>query len=772
MLLRSGRWSAALLALCLIGSFGRSAVAQSVPGGPAGDLASAQRPVAQALKVTQAPTVDGNVLDDPAWQNATPLTEFWQIAPDAGQPASERTEVRIVYTDEAIYFGVVLTDSSPEGLTVSDSRRDSSLSDVDSFRILLDTYRDRQNGFIFGTNPAALEYDGQVANEGGSNISGNVGGGNRQQSGSGGGFNLNWDGVWEVRTASTAAGWSAEFAIPFRTLRYEPGTNREWGLNFQRTIRRRNETAFWAPLPIQFDLMRVSMAGSLRGLDLPVQRNLKLIPYALGETRQRGVGPSTALGAGGSRATTFGDVGLDAKYSLTPSLTLDATVNTDFAQVEVDEQQVNLDRFNLFFPEKRPFFLENAGLFAVGSSGEAELFFSRRIGIGDSGEAIPIVGGARLSGRAGPVNIGFLNMQTDEVDGRVNANNFTVARVRRDFRGRSNIGAIFVGRQGTGDLAGADNHNRAYALDGRWGIGRSGLLTGFAAQTNTPGVSSSQHAFQIGARNETQPLSLGLTYTETGRHFNPEVGFLSRRGGFRKAEAQAFSRLRPRAKAFSKFQELRPHSIYRGFWNHDGFQETGYWHIDSHWELKNSYEFHTGMNVTREGVVRAFEIYPGVTVAPGTYDHAEGQLVFQTNQGAPVYSRTQVVRGGFFGGDRFGFNQQLRVRVGETLNTEVSWERNDIDLAGGSFVTNLSRARASYSFTPRVFVQGLVQYNDRADIWSSNIRFGWLQQANTGIFVVYTDSHLLIEDDFRSFTPQRTDRSFIIKISRMFDVLN
>ena len=320
-------------------------------------------PTARALKVAQAPSLDGLVADDPAWQAVPALTDFWQTAPDAGQPASERTEVRIAYTEDALYFGVTLYDRSTEGLTVSDSRRDSPLDDVDSFRILLDTYKDRQNGFVFATNPAALEYDGQVIGEGGMVLGGGAGGGGRQQGGSGGGFNLNWDGAWRVRTAMTDDGWSAEFEIPFRTLRYEPGEGREWGVNFQRTIRRRKETAYWAPLTFQFDLLKVSQAGTLAGLDLPGQRNLKLIPYALGEIRERG--------AATSRTSALGDVGLDAKYGLTPSLTLDATVNTDFAQVEVDEQQINLDRFNLFFPEKRPFFLENAGLFAVGAVGRS-----------------------------------------------------------------------------------------------------------------------------------------------------------------------------------------------------------------------------------------------------------------------------------------------------------------------------------------------------------------------------------------------------------------
>ena len=750
MFFRDGRVRAASALLCLIFVQDGVAQAQQEPGPP----------VARAVRAKERPILDGRVSDDPAWMDVPPLVDFWQTAPDAGQPSSERTEVRILYTDDTLYLGVVLSDRDPSGLTVSDSRRDSPLDDSDSFRIVLDTYRDRQNGFVFATNPAALEYDGQVSGEGNNNPFGGAagGGGGRQLAGSGGGFNLNWDGAWEVRTATSDAGWSAEFAIPFRTLRYEPGSNREWGVNFQRTIRRRKETAYWAPLPIQFDLMRVSMAGVLTGLDLPAQRNLKLVPYALGEARRRE--------ASGPNAKYFGDAGLDAKYSVTPSLTLDATLNTDFAQVEVDEQQINLDRFNLFFPEKRPFFLENAGLFAVGSPSEAEVFFSRRIGIAADGESIPILGGARLSGRAGPVNIGLLNMQTGDGDGG-SANNFTVARVRQDFRGRSSLGAIFVGREATGEGTNVSDHNRALAVDGRWGVGRTGLVSGFVARTATPGTSDSQHAYQLQARNDTQPLTVSLTYTETGRNFNPEVGFLSRTGGFRKVEGMVFTRLRP--KRLSKFQEIRPHSNYRAYWTHDGFQETGYWHIDSAWELKNGWEFGTGMNLTREGVIRAFPISPGVDVPAGTYDHAEAQLSIQSNEGAPVSGRLQVNAGGFFGGDRMRLSPQLRVRIGESFSTEVSWDRNDIDLPFGRFVTNLARTRVSYSFSPRVFVQSLVQYNDRTNTWSNNFRFGWLQQANTGVFIVYTDSHLVDEDPL---VTRNADRSFIVKISRMFDALN
>jgi hypothetical protein len=711
------------------------------------------QPKATAVAVTEAPALDGDVLGDPAWQAAPVISGFLQEQPDEGQPASENTEVRIVYTRDTLYIGVVCYDRDPSSIIVSDSRRDAGLDETDSFRLIFDTYRDRQNGFVFGTNPAAIEYDGQVTNEGqgGGGLSGN------QQTGSGGGFNLNWDAAWEVRARIDERGWSAEFAIPFRTLRFPSGADQTWGVNFQRNIRRRNERSYWAPIPRQYNLYRVSQAGTVSGIQTPTFRSFRVTPYVLGSVVESGVRPV--------KAKRLGDVGADFKYTLTPSLALDATINTDFAQVEVDDQQVNLDRFTLFFPEKRPFFLENAGFFSVGNPGEIDLFFSRRIGIGAGGESIPIIGGGRVSGKAGPYNIGLLNMQTDDYQDRLPSDNFSVIRVSRDLANRSSIGGMFVNRDATGDLSRENDHNRTYAVDGKWGIGQSTVLSSFVARTDTPGITDEDYAFNVRSRTNVPRFDLELGYQEVGDNFNPQVGFLSRRG-YRKPDVRVLTRWRPAD--FINIQELRPHVSYRSFWGHDGFQETGYVHIDNHWQFRNAYEVHSGMNLTLEGVRTPFEIYPGIFVPPGTYEHKEAQLVLMTNQGAPISLNLQTFIGGFFGGDRVTLNPTLRMRLGETLSTEVSYQRNDVDLPVGSFVTNLVRTRVSYSFNPRTFVQGLLQYNDRADLWSMNLRFGWLQAANTGLFVVYTDTRGLYDLVER---PERTDRSLIIKFSRMFDVL-
>ncbi|MGE3510243.1 MAG: DUF5916 domain-containing protein [Vicinamibacterales bacterium] len=712
------------------------------------------RPAARAVRVVEGPSLDGDVANDVVWQQAAPIGWFLQYQPNEGQPVSETTEVRMVFTRDTLYVGVICYDREPDAIIVADSRRDSSLDNSDSFRMIFDTFRDRQNGFVFGTNPAGIEYDAQVTNEG-------QGGGGLQgqSSGSGSGFNINWDGAWEVRTKTTEIGWMAEFAIPFKTLRYPEGSNQTWGVNFQRNIRRRNEESYWARIPRQFNLNRVSIAGTIGGIEPPTFRNFKLIPYMLGQLNTVGERPVNGV--------TLGNVGGDAKYNLTPSLTLDATYNTDFAQVEVDDQQVNLDRFNLFFPEKRPFFLENAGFFSVGNPGEVDLFFSRRIGLSSSGQAIPLYGGGRVSGKVGLWNVGALNMQTEEAPGfAVPSNNFGVLRLSRELPNRTAVGGIFINRQGFGTLARNDDFNRTFAVDGKLGVGRSHTVSGFLAKTQTPGRVGRDHAMNLRARILYPKYDFDLGYQEVGDAFNPEVGFLTR-GGYRKPDVRLFTRFRP--KKFLRLQEIRPHATYRGFWGFDNFHETGYAHIDSHWQFKDSSEIHTGMNLTHEGVRTPFEIFPGVIVPPGMYDHQEAQLVFTTNQGAPISLNLQTYIGGFFGGSRVTTNPTLRIRTSETFNMEMAYSRNDVKLPQGEFVTNLLRTRVSYAFSARMFVQSLVQYNDRADIWSVNLRFGWLQAANTGLFVVYNDARGLYE--LFPDRPLRTDRSLIIKFSRMFDVL-
>jgi len=701
----------------------------------------------RAHVLTETPVLDGDVLGDPAWRGAEPATGFWQQQPDEGMPATQRTEVFMAFSDDALYIGLVAYDEDPDGIIVADSRRDSSLEDTDSFQVVLDGMLDRQNGFVFGTNPAGIEYDGQVVREG-------TGG----QFGAAG-FNLNWDATWDVAAKISELGWSAEMRIPFRTLRHGSGDEQVWGVNFQRNIRRYNEVAFWAPLDRQRTLYRVSEAGTVSGIVPPPQRNLKVTPYVLGSRAE-----------GGDRIGTETDTefGFDVKYSITPALTLDATYNTDFAQVEADEVQINLDRFNIFLPEKRPFFLENSGQFGVGNAQEVEMFFSRQIGIGGEGAPIPIEGGVRLSGKiGGTTNIGFLHMSSEAVAGEAPGNKYTVARINQELPNRSSIGAIIINRAGDGSylVSPENDENQTYAIDGRWGIGENLILQSWLAKTQTPMLTGNDEAFALKADYDSIKWRIRGEYTEVGGDFNPEVGFLTR-SDYRKASFTVLRRIRP--DDLWGLLELRPHISYRSFWDFDGFQETGFLHLDNHWEFRSAYEVHTGVNFTHEGVKEPFDIIDGVTIEPGNYDHAEAQIVFNTDLSAPLSLNLSATIGGRFGGDRVSLAPTISYRIGETFSSELTYNYNDFDLPveNGKFNANLSRLRLTYSFTPKILVQVLVQYNEVDDIFGTNFRFSWLQSANSGLYLVYN------EVDERGIDARPTGREFILKYSHIFDVFN
>lgn len=698
-------------------------------------------PTVKAQRLSVTPKLDGQVLDDPAWTDVQPASGFWQVRPTEGAPASQPTSVFIGFTNDSLYIGVICYDDNPAGIIVADSRRDSSLVDSDSFQIIFDSFHDKQNGFVFGTNPVGIEYDGQVIMESE--------------------FNRNWDTSWTVKASISDIGWSAEMEIPFKSLRYGPDDVQTWGVNFQRNIRRNNEVVFWSPLSRQHNLYRISEAGAVDGLELPGRKNLKVTPYVLGQASRGGNLPAETV--------YDNEVGVDIKYSITPSLTLDLTYNTDFAQVEVDGQQVNLDRFSLFFPEKRPFFLENAGQFSVGNSEEVELFFSRRIGISDSGEPIPIDAGLRLSGKVGDsTNIGLLHMRTDDVPGVAPGNEYSVARVNHEFQNRSSIGALFASRNGDGSLlpTGSSDQNQTYALDGRWGIGDRIDISAWAAKTDTPGLTGKDDAYSLRADYSSARWASSLAYTEVGGDFNPEVGFLAR-SDYRKIDAYVLRQIRP--DDLWGLHELRPHISYRGYWDFNGFQETGFLHIDNHWEYKSGVEIHTGVNLTLEGVREPFEIVDGVVVEQGTYKNKEVQLVYDSDDSAPLSYGLRLNAGGFFSGDKTTLQPALGYRIGETFSSELSWSYNDISLpvANGDFKVNVGELNLSYSFTPKMMLQALLQYDDHYDVVALNLRFAWLQSANAGLFLVYNEV-----DERGIGAPQHKGREFILKYSHIFDLLD
>ena len=713
--------------------------------------------IAPVVRSTKLPIMDGNVIDDEAWSSINPIISFTQKSPDEGQVATEKTAVRIMYSEQMFYVSVICYDSNPEGIVISDTRRDAPLNNTDSFMFILDTFHDQQNGFVFGTNAGGIEYDAQVSGGGeGMSISST-----RQSVGVGANFNINWDAAWDVKTEIGEYGWSAEFAIPFKTLRFSSAKDQSWGANFQRTIARKNEHVFWSPIPRQFSLNRLALEGTLTGINVPTDRNIKLMPYVLGNNNK--VINET------SYSESEGDFGLDAKVGVTSSLTMDITYNTDFAQVEADEQQVNLDRFSLFFPEKRAFFLENAGLFSAGENTyygpDIEMFFSRRIGI-VSGSRVPILGGGRLTGDLGGFKLGILNMRTGSVKNVSDGDDYGVFRLKKELPNRTYFGGMITRKKGLGD---AGYINQSYSVDGALGIGDAIQLIGFAAKTDpAPGIkgNNDSYAYVLEANRNTQSFTNQIRYSEVGKNFNPEMGFVKRLG-YRKVLFRILNRTRP--KDFFGILELRPHITYWGYWKlEDGFQETGFLHIDNHWEFRNGFRIDTGINFTKEGVVDSFQIVSGEWVPPSTYDNKELHIRTNTNLTKPFSIILVTKIGGFFNGDRKNFDTTLRYRFGNRFTSEVISKYNDVKLDdGGEFITHLMRGRLTYALSSNIYIQSLLQYNNQSDEWSMNWRFIWQQSAATGLYIVYNEAQ-----DYDGIPITKSTKSFVLKYSYLFDIMN
>jgi len=707
-------------------------------------------PTATARVVATPPVIDGR-LTDPAWLEATPVTGFIQRELHEGSAVTERTEVRILTDGQALYVGAWLYDSDPTGIVGGEKVRDGDISKSDYFGIVLDTYHDRQNGFVFTTTPAGIEYDAQVVNEGeGGGIQ--LPGQTRVMAGSLGGFNLNWDGTWTVATSMDSAGWYAEFRIPFTTLRYGPGKLQTWGLNLVRSIRRKNEESFWSFIPRQFSLMKISHAGTLSGISVPSQRIWTVTPYAL-----TGVERNYAIDAS---AQGRGDVGGEIKYGVTPSLTLDLTYNTDFAQVEVDEQRTNLTRFPLFFPEKRPFFLENAGTFSAGTPQAVDLFFTRRIGIDTLGQPVPILGGGRLTGRVGDFTVGALQIFTDRATSQ-GGMSYSVLRLQRELAARSRIGVIAVQRMAT---AQSGDWNRVGAVDGRIGIRDAWTIDWWGAASATPrpdgdaGAYSARLGYQTGSWNNLARI------IQVGRDFDPEVGFLNRRGGYRFYETTVMWIKRYPRSAWLK--EWHPHVGYRGYYGLDGYRQEDRIHIDiTEWSLVSGAMVGPEVNIEHQGLQQPFAIASNVTLPVGSYEYTSMGFDFGTNPSAPLSLLLRADVGGFYNGTRRGGSVTLTARHASSLSTSLLVEYNDVRLTQGNFVRTLIAPRIAYFFTPRIMFQTLVQYSNQARAWTANARFGWLSTAGTGLFIVFNEGQ---EADgfFRWDRPQA--RSLIVKYTRQF----
>ena len=666
----------------------------------------------------EAVDVDG-ALDDLAWDAAPVTSGFRQREPDVGEPAAFATEVRVLYDERTLYIGI-RAEQGPEPVGRM-LQRDRLLEPGfdgrpvfggdDAVVILLDPFHDHRNAFVFATNPAGAEFDALLTDEG------------RE-------FNIDWRGVWTVRAARTPYGWSAELAIPFRTLRFpDDAAGRPWGLNVARVVQATNEESLWSSWRRENEGMtRISRAGHLHGLDaLPRPGlNLEVKPFVLaGRLRE-----DTLLGEPGSpafRSTGELDAGLDAKWEVRPGLTLDLTVNTDFAQVEADAEQVNLTRFSLFFPEKRDFFLENAGVFEFGFRGFYEpppflLFFSRRIGIHPEGE-VPVLGGARLTGRAGRQTVGFMNVTTDAAFGDPRTN-FAVARVKRDVGEAGFVGAMVTDRRN------AESWNTAGGLDASLWAGPVNVQA-FYARTATAGPGGDDHAWRLGLDYTGDRYGFGFNNIGVGPETRAEAGFITRKDMIR---TDLFGRVTPRPRVLG----LRKIDIFMGinaYTDMDGRLEDVYVGPALAHEWSSGESLLLFLNPGRTRVPEPFGL-GDLTVPAGVWDVMNVGWIASTSPSRPVVLGSNGSWQSIYGGTIGSYGATLSVAPDPHISGTLGYTRNRVDLPYGAFDADLASLRLDVAFSTRAFLSALVQYNQLSNQLSANVRFNLIHAPGSDIYLV------------------------------------
>jgi hypothetical protein len=713
---------------------------------------------AYALKLrrySNSPNIDGH-LSPGEWKGATVATNFVQREPKEGEPASERTVVLISYDDDYVYFGIRCFDSEPEKIVANEMRRDYDLSDNDYFEIIIDTYHDRRNGYYFATNPLGAKLDAEVRAEGES-------------------INWDWDGIWEVRASRDRRGWSAEIAIPFKTLHFPKNSRLTWGINFGRHIPRKREEAYWTPILRDYGQngtakFRISRYGILYGLrNVKPGMNIKLKPYAIGGLQRSEISGARVL-------DRVRDVGFDAKIGITPNMTADLTLNTDFAQVEADREEVNLTRFDIFYPEKRDFFLEGADIFRFGeytSGGQAStaLFFSRRIGLTDARTEVPIIGGAKLTGKAGRFDIGFLNVYTEGVSYRdpwydtevsLQPTNYSALRIKRDVFERSSIGLIALSKDPRRPDDSFNRINRAFGIDGRFAFFNNLTVNAWLAKTHTPGLRGSDRAGSIDLNWGNDLINVNVAHTDIGRNFNPEMGFILWTD-IRKSKVSLTIAPRPQAMNIRQMYFFNEFNYYA---DHDGVLQYRQMLSGIFSYFGDGATLYFGYSNTYENLPYGFVIRndPVAFVPPGVYRYSLASVEYQSD-GSRNFSYSFRGGGGeYYGGSFAGVTVSARLRPTKRFSASLTYNANRLNLPieNGKFSTHVIRGRLSYTFTPNLFVKAFLQWNAFEKRIVSNVLLNLIHRPGSDFYLVYNDIY-----DTRS-TLRISNRTVAAKFTYLF----
>ncbi|MCB1237606.1 MAG: carbohydrate binding family 9 domain-containing protein [Verrucomicrobiae bacterium] len=693
------------------------------------------RPSLAAVKVEQGPVIDGK-LDDPVWARAPAGGPLTQYEPRQRVPATERTEFRVLYDERNLYLGVWCHDSEPEKIIARLMERESSLWLDDNVIFVLDTFHDRRNGYVFFVNPNGARRDGLVID----NVT----------------ENHDWDGDWTARASIDAEGWKVEIAIPFMTLAFDPDLT-TWGFNIQRTIQRKAEDGRWSRAEPRFRVGNVAEAGTLTGLaGLKQGLGLEIRPYALGRVRKEDARP---------RAEIDFESGGDLRYRLAPDLSAALSVNTDFAETEVDQRQINLTRFPLFFPEKRRFFLEDSGVFEFGGLQSYEFlpYFSRRIGLSAGGEVVPIDYAGKVSGRTGPYSLGFIDASMAGQD-ELGKKNLFVGRVSRDVLEQSSVGALFTaGDPNSADenyLLGADAQFRTTDFLGDKALQANLFAMGSLTEPAT-GDSTAAPAWGLNAAYPNDTIDLSFRFVEIGADFNPALGFVPRQD-IRQYNSGWAWQPRPESSDW-----IRQFSF--GYYNSittdlSNDLETA-WHGFTPLEIQftSSDRIFVTYNRNLDAPDGAFTIGEDVVIAPGDYDWGNVTAGFELAPKRLVSGTFFTTQGGFYDGQRSQYSARLDVLPWKRVSLGLTYDFNQIDLPGGEFETHLGAARMGWHFTPDMFVAHLIQYDSLSDTIGYNGRFQWEYRPGSFVYAVYNQS-LVREENSRSLSFVTGDWESIFKL--------
>ncbi|MDP6629211.1 MAG: DUF5916 domain-containing protein [Candidatus Marinimicrobia bacterium] len=688
------------------------------------------RPSVTAVRTDESIKIDG-VLDEAIWESILPITEFVQRLPQDGAAPTEKSQMQIAYNDQYLYFGFTFYDSEPEKVRATILNRGGWIHRDDKLEIALDTYHDKRNAYLFEMNPLGTQDDALITDESRPGLD-----------------EWAWDGVYISEGNVTDFGWVLEVAIPWTTLRFPSKDELTMGLAIKRYINRKNESVMWPHIGLEYssDVYQVSQYATLKGLkNIKRGKDVKIKPFGIGGTQ-------TQMKDDQKISDQTGSGGMDIYYGLKSNLTLNLTYNTDFAQVEADNAQINLTRFNLFYPEKREFFLTRSKLFAFGNSRQTEVFFSRRIGLNQD-----VAGGARMFGQIGNTSIGALNIHT-RAEGDLPATAYSALRLRSDIRDRTTVGAIVT------DVTNNDGQNSVFGLDGQMRFWGNSSVSAWFSQVDDKRIDGASAAsmIKIDLKNDRYFLTAGQHRVDKG--FQPALGFVQRTDMIGTGAIFGFT---PRVgNGDELIRQWRFTGYVRDVKNHAGEKESGVLSlgIDAIFESRDRMGFN--IRQTTENLSNGFTLGNGVQIDADNYKDTKVQFLLRSNQSRGLWGDVKIEKGGYFGGDRTQYGSSVGKRFSNHLTLYGSANRNLISMPNqGEFTADIFGMTAEMALNRKWFGKTLIQYDNFSEQIQLYCRINWIHTPGSDLFIVLNQRY-----DMSGSSADLVQGTQVIKLTYLFQI--